>query len=88
MERVLALNEPVVLKVRFFSYVFKSTQNEVIKKWVIRNTVISIEKEEKISSYAGIIEHFDQLLETLTLSQDETFEIYSRLIAYLEKHPV
>lgn len=88
LEKVHSRSESVLLKVKFYSFVFKSSTNQNIKKDVIKKTVQSIENEENISSFAGLIEHFDEILATLTLTQEETFDIYLRLISYLEKHPV
>lgn len=67
---------------------FKSTSNKVLKKWLIKKTVSCIENEPKVSYYAGFIEHFDVLVDSLDLTDEEVVEIYVKLICYLEKHPV
>ena len=67
---------------------FKSTRSQTLKKWLIKSTVACIENEPKVSSYAGFIEHFDDLLENLEMSDPELMAIYVQLIRYLEKHPV
>ena len=53
----------IVFRVKFFSYLYKSTKSPNLKKWLIKACVELIENEPKTSYFSSFVENFDRLMD-------------------------
>lgn len=67
---------------------YKSTQDNELKKKLLFISIDLITQENKISIFSNFVENFDQLVSSLTFNHNEYVTIYLKLINYLETHIV
>lgn len=88
VDRIEKSAESISVRVRFFSMLYKSTQDNELKKKLLFISIDLITQENKISIFSNFVENFDQLVSSLTFNHNEYVTIYLKLINYLETHIV